>query len=245
MKRVMKTVITLVAASTVMTGCSLFGGKNADSVDVPKTTAITRQKLSTYFEDDGIRVNWECIDRDWFPSMGLSCEESVITDIEATVTVPSNGGSNFDGFNAFQVGQMEAQGLISRFINEEITTERVVDLMVQNVEKADDTYRNPIAGTGTQTGEGFNVRSVVGVTSAEVPSPTVDSSTPNMNFAVRSNVNDTVRNLQTQVRGSSQTVQRGIVFEVDQKDDQLLQVTAVWSKDRAESITNQLAPLFR
>lgn len=244
MERVMKTMITLVAVSTVMTGCSLFGGKKADSVDVPKTTAITRQKLSTYFEDDGIRVNWECIDRDWFPSMGLSCEESVITDIEATVTVPSNGGSNFDGFSAFQVGQMEAQGLISRFINEEITTERVVNLMVQNIEKADDTYRNPIAGTGTSSG-GFNMRSVVGITSTETPSPTVDASTPNMNYAVRSNVNDTVRDLQTQVRGSSQTVQRGVVFEVDQKDDQLLQVTAIWSKDRAESITKQLAPLFQ
>jgi len=236
--------ITLVAVSTVMTGCSLFGGKKADSVDVPKTTAITRQKLSTYFEDDGIRVNWECIDRDWFPSMGLSCEESVITDIEATVTVPSNGGSNFDGFSAFQVGQMEAQGLISRFINEEITTTRVVDLMVQNVEKADDTYRNPIEGTGTQTGGGFNVRSVVGISSANTPA-TTDPNTPNMNFAVRSNVNDSVRNLQTQVRGSSQTIQRGVVFEVDQKDDQLLQVTAIWSKNRADSITKQLAPLFQ
>lgn len=244
MKRVMKTVIALVAVSTVMTGCSLFGGKKADQVDVPKTTAITRQKLSTYFEDDGIRVNWECIDRDWFPSMGLSCEESVITDIEATVTVPSNGGSNFDGFSAFQVGQMEAQGLISRFINEEISTERVVNLMVQNVEKADDTYRNPIAGTGTQSGGGFNVRSVVGISSTTAESP-IDPNTPNMNFAVRSNVNDTVRDLQTQVRGSSQTVQRGVVFEVDQKDDQLLQVTAIWSKARADSITKQLAPLFQ
>jgi len=237
----MKTVITLVAVTTVMTGCSLFGGKKADEVEVPKTTAITRQKLSTYFEDDGIRVNWECLDRNAW-TLGITCKESVIESIEATVTVPSNGGSNFDGFNAFQVGQLEAQGMISRFINEEITTNRVVDLMVANVEKADDTYRNPIAGTGAQVG-GFRLPATVGISSGEPPVGR-DPNTPNMNFAVRSNVNDTVRNLQTQVRGTSQSIQRGIVFDVDQKDDQLLQVTAIWRRDRAESVQNQITKYF-
>ena len=54
-----------------------------------------------------------------------------------------------------------------------------------------------------------------------------DPNTPNMNFAVRSNINDTVRDLNTIVRGNAQAIMRGTTFDVDQKDDQLIQITAI------------------
>tara|TARA_R110001606_G_scaffold379636_1_gene539771 strand:+ start:1556 stop:2275 length:720 start_codon:yes stop_codon:yes gene_type:complete len=223
------------------TGCSMFGGK-ADKVDVPKTTAVKQQKLSTYFEDDGIRVNWECIDRNGW-TLNLTCSESVIEEIEATVTIPANGGSNFNGTSANQVGQLESMAMIARFINEEITTERVVTLMAQNVEKADDTYRNPIAGTNQNNVNAPRLPAVVGITSSEPQAPR-DPNTPNMNFAVRSNINDTVRDLNTVVRGNAQAIMRGTTFDVDQKDDQLIQITAIWRRDRAETIQNDIAPYF-
>lgn len=243
MKVKQTTLVALVVASTVtMTGCSMFG-KKADQVDVPKTTAITRQKLSTFFKDDGIRVNWECIDRNnW--TLGITCAESQIESIEATITIPANGGTNFNGQSAMQVGQLESMAMIARFINEDITTERVVDLMAKNVEKADDTYRNPIAGTGTSAGSGIRLPAVVGISSGESPVLN-DPNTPNMNFAVRSNVNDTVRELHTVVRGNAQAIMRGTVFEVDQKGDQLLQITAIWRRDRAENIQNKITPFFK
>jgi len=223
------------------TGCSMFGGK-ADKVDVPKTTAVKQQKLSTYFEDDGIRVNWECIDRNGW-TLNLTCSESVIEEIEATVTIPANGGSNFNGTSANQVGQLESMAMIARFINEEITTERVVTLMAQNVEKADDTYRNPIDGTNQNNVNAPRLPAVVGITSSEPQAPR-DPNTPNMNFAVRSNINDTVRDLNTVVRGNAQAIMRGTTFDVDQKDDQLIQITATWRRDRAETIQNDIAPYF-
>lgn len=223
------------------TGCSMFGGK-ADKVDVPKTTAVKQQKLSTYFEDDGIRVNWECIDRNGW-TLNLTCSESVIEEIEATVTIPANGGSNFNGTSANQVGQLESMAMIARFINEEIVTERVVTLMAQNVEKADDTYRNPIAGTNQNNVNAPRLPAVVGITSSEPQAPR-DPNTPNMNFAVRSNINDTVRDLNTVVRGNAQAIMRGTTFDVDQKDDQLIQITATWRRDRAETIQNDIAPYF-
>ena len=225
------------------TGCSMFGGK-ADKVDVPKTTAVTKQKLSTYFEDDGIKVNWECIDRDWFPSLGLRCDENVIEEIEATVTIPANGGSNFNGTSANQVGQLESMAMIARFINEEITTERVVTLMAQNVEKADDTYRNPIDGTNQNNVNAPRLPAVVGITSSEPMAPR-DPNTPNMNFAVRSNINDTVRELNTIVRGNAQAIMRGTTFDVDQKDDQLIQITATWRRDRADAVQNKIQSYFQ
>ena len=67
------TVIMVAALALTTTGCSMFGSK-ADSIDVPKRNAINNQEFSTFFEDDGIKVNWKCVDRDWFPSMGFSCE---------------------------------------------------------------------------------------------------------------------------------------------------------------------------
>ena len=224
------------------TGCSMFGGK-ANDVDVPKTTAVTKQKLSTYFEDDGIRVNWECVDRNGW-TLNITCSESVIESIEATVTVPANGGTNFNGASANQIGQLESMAMIARFISEEITTERVVTLMTQNVEKADDTYRNPISGTGQNNVNAPRLPAVVGITSSEPQAPR-DPSKPNMNFAVRSNVNDTVRDLNTVVRGNAQAIMRGTTFKVDQKDDQLIQITAVWEREMADNVQNKIQTYFQ
>ena len=224
------------------TGCSMFGGK-ANDVDVPKTTAVTKQKLSTYFEDDGIRVNWECVDRNGW-TLNMTCSESVIESIEATVTVPANGGTNFNGASANQIGQLESMAMIARFISEEITTERVVTLMTQNVEKADDTYRNPISGTGQNNVNAPRLPAVVGITSSEPQAPR-DTSKPNMNFAVRSNVNDTVRDLNTIVRGNAQAIMRGTTFKVDQKDDQLIQITAVWEREMADNVQNKIQTYFQ
>lgn len=222
-------------------GCSMFGGK-ADKVEVPETQAVTQQRLSTYFEDDGIRVNWECIDRNGW-TFNITCKESEIKSISATVTIPSNGGTNFNGQSANQIGQLEAMAMIARFINEDIVTERVVTLMAKNVEKADDTYRNPIKGTGQNNVNAPRLPAVVGITSSEPMAPR-DPNSPNMNFAVRSNINDTVRDLNTVVRGNAQAIMRGTVFEVDQKDDQLIQITATWLRERAETIQNDIAPYF-
>ena len=224
------------------TGCSMFGGK-ANDVDVPKTTAVTKQKLSTYFEDDGIRVNWECVDRNGW-TLNMTCSESVIESIEATVTVPANGGTNFNGASANQIGQLESMAMIARFISEEITTERVVTLMAQNVEKADDTYRNPISGTGQNNVNAPRLPAVVGITSSEPQAPR-DTSKPNMNFAVRSNVNDTVRDLNTIVRGNAQAIMRGTTFKVDKKDDQLIQITAIWEREMADSVQNKIQSYFQ
>lgn len=241
----MKNVTSITLLSILImttTGCSMFGGK-ANDVDVQKTTAVTKQKLSTYFEDDGIRVNWECTDRNGW-TLNMTCSESVIESIEATVTVPANGGSNFNGASANQIGQLESMAMIARFINEEITTERVVTLMAQNVEKADDTYRNPISGTGQNNVNAPRLPAVVGITSSEPQAPR-DPNTPNMNFAVRSNVNDTVRELNTIVRGNAQAIMRGTVFKVDQKDDQLIQITAIWEREMADSVQNKIQSYFQ
>ena len=215
------------------TGCSMFGGK-ANDVDVPKTTAVTKQKLSTYFEDDGIRVNWECVDRNGW-TLNMTCSESVIESIEATVTVPANGGTNFNGASANQIGQLESMAMIARFISEEITTERVVTLMAQNVEKADDTYRNPISGTGQNNVNAPRLPAVVGITSSEPQAPR-DTSKPNMNFAVTSNSNISKRDILVTIRSQAKIKIKGMQYTHVKADDQLLQTTGTWYKDVSDAV---------
>ena len=116
--------------------------------------------------------------------------------------------------------------------------------MAQNVEKADDTYRNPIDGTNQNNVNAPRLPAVVGITSSEPMAPR-DPNTPNMNFAVRSNINDTVRELNTIVRGNAQAIMRGTTFDVDQKDDQLIQITATWRRDRADAVQNKIQSYFQ
>jgi hypothetical protein len=210
----------------------MFGGK-ANDVDVPKTTAVTKQKLSTYFEDDGIRVNWECVDRNGW-TLNMTCSESVIESIEATVTVPANGGTNFNGASANQIGQLESMAMIARFISEEITTERVVTLMAQNVEKADDTYRNPISGTGQNNVNAPRLPAVVGITSSEPQAPRDPN--PNMNFAVTSNSNISKRDILVTIRSQAKIKIKGMQYTHVKADDQLLQTTGTWYKDVSDAV---------
>tara|TARA_B110000881_G_C18595899_1_gene531295 strand:- start:1264 stop:1992 length:729 start_codon:yes stop_codon:yes gene_type:complete len=242
----MKNITRLITLSLFIlstAGCSSFGGSKIEKVEVPKTKAITKQKLSSFFVDDGITVNFECVERD-NRTLKLTCEETAIKEIKATITIPANGGSNNNGATANQVGQLESLAMIARFINEDITTDRVVTLLAQNVEKADDTYRNQIEGTNQNNVTASGLPAIVGITSSEPMAPR-EPNTPNMNFAVRANINDTVRELNTVVRGNAQAIMRGTTFDVEQKDDQLLQITATWRRDRADAIQNKIQSYFQ
>ena len=72
----------------------------------------------------------------------------------------------------------------------------------------------------------------------------IDPNTPNMNFAVTSNSHSTAREVKTMIRTQAQIITRGLAFEYDKVDDQLLQVTGIWSKDTAEDIQTQISSYF-
>ena len=46
------------------------------------------------------------------------------------------------------------------------------------------------------------------------------------------------------IRTQAQIITRGLAFEYDKVDDQLLQVTGIWSKDTAEDIQTQISSYF-
>jgi len=219
----LNTLMLMAILSITLTGCSMNGSKT-DSVDVPKRTAINNQEFSTFFEDDGIKVNWKCLNRDWFPSMGTKCEDKELSSIEITVTTPTGGGTNMSASNAQRIGEEQVRAKLATFMAGETEIETTTSIIGTTNEMQEDSYRNPIAGT-EQTAD-------------------TRPDAPNMNFAVTSNSQSTAREVQTMIRTQAQVVIRGLAFKYNKVDDQLLQVTGVWDKNAAEDIQNKLSPYF-
>ena len=232
-------VIGLLALTT--TGCSMFGSK-ADSVDVQQRKSINSQEFSTFFEDDGIKVNWECIDRDWFPSLGLRCDERTLKSIEIIVTVPTGGGTNMNASNAQVVGEEMVKARLAMFIEGTTETQTITNIFGTSNEVQDDTYRNPIAGTGQNAGTRPDIPAVIGMQSRDATAPRDPN--PNMNFAVTSNSNTSKRDIQVMIKSQAQLIIRGLGYKYDKADDQLLQVTGVWNKDVSEKIQNEISNYF-
>ena len=67
---------------------------------------------------------------------------------------------------------------------------------------------------------------------------------PNMNFAVTSNSNTSKRDIQVMIKSQAQLIIRGLGYEYDKADDQLLQVTGIWNKDVSEKIQNEISSYF-
>jgi hypothetical protein len=65
-----------------------------------------------------------------------------------------------------------------------------------------------------------------------------------MNFAVTSNSNTSKRDIQVMIKSQAQLIIRGLGYEYDKADDQLLQVTGVWNKDVSEKIQNEISNYF-
>jgi len=246
MNRYASLLATIVVLTSTMTGCSLFREK-PNRVDVPETTAIQNQRFSTFFENDGVEVEWECKDRNYW-TLGMTCNEKTLESIKVTVTVPTNGGTNFNGANARDAGMEQAKANLARFIREDVDTERTTTQIATSRENQDDTYRNPISGTGNSGTSPMAGRlpipSIAGVQNAPEVRDNPGANGSNMNFATRSNVNDTVREIHTIIRSNSQLVVRGLQYEFRRRDDQLLEVTAIWVREVAEDIEKNIAPRF-
>ena len=216
------------------TGCSMFGGKT-DEVEVQKRTAINNQVFSEVFEEDGIKVNWECTDRDWFPSLGIRCDERSIKSISITVTSPTNGGTNMNVVTAREAGEELAKSKLAYFIDGTTETSTQTSISGFSNEMQDDTYRNRISGTGQNNDNAPRLPAVVGITSSEPQAPR-DPSKPNMNFAVTSNSNISKRDILVTIRSQAKIKIKGMQYTHVKADDQLLQTTGTWYKDVSDAV---------
>jgi hypothetical protein len=166
-------------------------------------TPIANQKLSTSFVGEKIKLETKC---SWF---GLSSDCQVIA-IEATGTAPSYGNTTSNIRNAFTRAEMKAQAQIARFLNEEVTSDRVQSTIAKNIERATDKVKSGKADDNA-----------IEMTDKEAN-----------NISLRENNNDTVVTLTETIRTSAKAILSGFK-KIDEKviGDQEVAVTIRWDLD--------------
>ena len=119
-------------ALVALAGCSSTPPAASD----PEPRAIAGQRLSSQFQREGIKVEFECRSRTGI--IDRTCVSGDITAIEVTGYANSFGNSEANRENAFAAAQDEALSKLSRFIQQDINTSRVNDTFAKNIEKAND-----------------------------------------------------------------------------------------------------------
>jgi len=207
----MKNIALLISLGLVMSGCSMMGSKNSvDRPDGPDTQPYMSQELTSKFNKDGVEVKSECLKR----KFTLGCKELNIKEIRVTVTVNSNGGTNALAVNARETGEVLALAKLSDFHGVDVTSDRVVKTIVKNIEKGEDTVNNVMKGS-------------VEITEEEALGDT----------SVRVNANDMERIVTSVATAFSSRRLVGVGFEHKKIDDQLMRVTAIWTRQNEELIT--------
>ena len=118
----MKLKLSALVIALSLTACSSMKTSNVTNTSAP----IANQKLSTSFVGEKIKLETKC---SWF-SFGSNCE---VVAIEATGTAPSFGNTTSNMRNAVTRAEMKAQAQVARFLNEEVTSDRVKKTIAKNI----------------------------------------------------------------------------------------------------------------
>ena len=192
----MKLKLSALVIALSLTACSSMKTSNGTNTSTP----IANQKLSTSFVGEKIKLETKC---SWF-SFGSNCE---VVAIEATGTAPSFGNTTSNMRNALTRAEMKAQAQVARFLNEEVTSDRVKKTIAKNIERATDKVNS-----------GKTDDNAVEMTDKEAG-----------NISLRENNNETVVTLTETVRTSAKSILSGFV-KIDEKviGDQEVAVTIRW-----------------
>ncbi len=189
--------------------------KNGTESDV-QSTPIINQKLATNFKRQGVKLEWECSWGTGFSA--LTCVKGKISAIEVTAYAPSFGNSEANRETAFSVAHDAALVKLNRFIQDEVTSDRVIVTMSKNVEKANDKIKSNIRSGG-----------VITLTDEEAQQE--------VNSSDRTNSNEVVRTVTESIRTQSSGILRG-VRSVEERvvDRQTVAVTIRWDKDNEQAV---------
>lgn len=191
----MKHTLTCIAALAILAGCSTTN-KTTVNPDEP----IRNQKLSTNFTEDNVKIETSC---GWNKPFKSDCE---VIAIEATATAWTNGASTVQVNEGRKVAKSQALANVSHFINTQVTSTRVTNVIAKHVEKAKDEFK-----TGAEQSE---------MTDKEAKS----SST-----GVRENANDTARTVTSTIRENSESILRGFrTIKEEKVGQQEVSVTVRW-----------------
>jgi len=215
--------VVLAVATALVTGCS-----SPKKVEAPSVSAINNQKLTSTFNRQSIRINWECV---WGTGMfGLTdslCLKTEVGSIEATGYAFSNGNSIVNREIAFSVAHNQALDKLNRFLVQDIRSTRVVHTLSKNLEKANDRVKQKLSDTEE-----------VGMSDDEANKDT--------NFAIRENTNDTVRTFTENIRTSTEGILK-CVYIKDERivDKQTVAVTIRYDRETGDACRNIRRQIIR
>lgn len=195
-------------------GCSSTKKNEADSKLA--VTPVKSQKLASNFKRKGITLEWDC---SWGTGFSqATCSKGAISAIEVTAYAPSFGNSEANREIAFEVAHDVALTKLNRFIQDEVSSSRVMVTLSKNIEKANDRVKSKIG-------------------SDEVVTVTDEDPFPSANIAVRENTNEVVRTVTESIRTQSNGILLG-VRTVDERivDRQTVAVTIRWDKDSEQAV---------
>jgi hypothetical protein len=207
-------------ALIALAGCSSTPPAASDTE--PRT--ISGQRLSSQFQREGIKVEFECRSRTGI--IDRTCVSGDITAIEVTGYANSFGNSEANRENAFAAAQDEALSKLSRFIQQDINTSRVNDTFAKNIEKANDVLSNK------------------GPSAEPIQMNDIEAQTSSYS-GNRQNTNETVRTIKTSITTQSQAIVRGArVLSEKIVDKQTVAVTLRWERLHSKAVTD-IQKMFR
>lgn len=223
----MKLTQIAVLTTVFLAGCSTFSKKEeVQKVEIAPTQALADQRLSTTFRKDGVNLGWS-----------MSGE---LNSIEVTGFAAAVGNSSLQEDAACTLAEMDARAKLQQFLNETVTTTRVANVMVKNIEKAYDRTKQKIKGMEEEA---------VTMSDAEADQAAKKSTDPDdgeTNYAIRNNANSTVRTLTTRITGESKGIQRGVAADSCEAINDGRQIKAIirWDEKTATAV-NQLRKAFK
>ena len=210
-----------------LAGCNTFSNKEeVQKVEVAPTQALADQRLSTSFRKDGVKLGWSM--------------KGELKSVEVTGFAAAAGNSQLQEDAACNLAEMDARSKLQQFLNETVTSSRVTNTLVKNIEKAYDRTKQKIKGTED---EAITMTDAEADQIAKKPKDTDDGET---NYAIRNNANTTVRTLTTKITGEAKGIQRGVAMESCEATNDGRHVRAVirWDGNSAKA-ADQLRKAFK
>ena len=213
----MKHTLATVLLVRFLAACS--STKAPGPVESGQITSLNSQKLETNFKRRGVKLEWDC---SWgsglFGITDAMCIRGDIKAIEVTGLAPSYGNSEVMREQAFSVAEMQAKAKLRRFIQEDINTTQVQNVLGRSVEKANDRIKTRIK-------------------TDETVAMSEEDEAIDTNWVVRENTNDTTRTFTETIRVNAQGILKGVRV-VDERvvDRQTVQVTIRWDKENESGV---------
>ncbi|MFY8211765.1 MAG: hypothetical protein ACOVLB_03785 [Candidatus Nanopelagicus sp.] len=223
----MKLTQIAILVSVFLSGCSTFSSKDeVQKVDIAPVQALADQRLSTTFRKDGVKLGWSM--------------KGELKSVEVTGFAAAAGNSQLQEDATCNLAEMDARSKLQQFLNETVTSTRVANVMVKNIEKAFDRTKQKIKGMEEET---------ITMNDAEADQAAKKSSDPDdgeTNFAIRNNANTTVRTLTTKITGEAKGIQRGVALDSCEATNDGRHVRAVirWDGNSAKA-ADQLRKAFK